>query len=229
MRAEKRRMRRTGIGNKRSSLADLAIKALSVEDGRIYFNDLGEKATPIHVRHLDFDVTNFNAASAFDVETKFAFPGDAQNVEASGKLGPLLNQGVLDASGIPVDLNLKLDSILLDSLRPLADIGSHIPPGLSIPDAASVSGTVRGTVGKLAIALSTDLTANRVAYAAVFSKPAGTAMTVNANGTWGDTLEIASINLKLSDLELTASRFAGRRPATLERADRFEQFQPRQS
>ncbi len=196
-------------GHKRSSLADLAIKALSIEDGAIYFNDLGEKATPIHVRHLDFDVTNFNAASAFDVATKFAFPGDAQNVEASGKLGPLLTQGVLDASGIPVDLNLKLDSILLDSLRPLADIGSDIPPGLSIPDAASVSGTVRGTVGKLAIALSTDLTGARVAYATIFNKPAATAMTVNANGTWGDTLQIASINLKLSDLELTASRFAG--------------------
>ena len=95
----------------------MSIKALSIEDGRIYFNDLGEKATPIHVRHLDFDVTNFNAASAFDVETKFAFPGDDQNVEASGKVGPLLNQGVLDASGIPVDLNLKIDSILLDKCQ----------------------------------------------------------------------------------------------------------------
>ena len=208
-RAEKRRMRRTGKRNKRSSLADLAINALSIEDGAIYFNDLGEKATPIHVHHLDFDVTNFNAASAFDVETKFAFPGDEQNIEASGKVGPLLNQGVLDASGIPVDLNLKFDTILLDSLRPLADIGSEIPPGLSIPDAASVSGTVRGMVGKLAIALGTDLTADRVAYSTIFSKPSGTAMTVNANGTWGDTLEIASINLKLSDLELTASRFSG--------------------
>ena len=80
--------------HKRSSLAELSIKALSVEDGEIYFNDLGEKATPIHVRHLDFDVTNFNAASAFDIETKFAFPGDDQNVEASGKVGPLLTQGV---------------------------------------------------------------------------------------------------------------------------------------
>src|ERR1700723_1399335 len=195
--------------HKRSSLADLAINALSIEDGAIYFNDLGEKMAPIPVRHLDFDVTNFNAASAFDVATKFAFPGDAQNVEASGKLGPLLTQGVLDASGIPVDLNLKIDSILLDSLRPLADIGSHIPVGLSIPDAASVSGTVRGTVGKLAIALSTDLTGARVAYTTIFNKPAGTAMTVNANGTWGDTLQIASINLKLSDLQMTASRFVG--------------------
>jgi len=196
-------------GHKRSSLADLSIKALSIEDGKVYFNDLGERAAPIHVHQLDFDVTNFNAASAFDVETRFAFPGDVQNVEASGKLGPLLTQGVLDAPGIPVDLNLKLDSISLDSLRPLADVGAKIPPGLSIPDPASVSGTARGTFGQVAIALSADLTANRVAYALVFSKPAGTAMTVNANGTWGDQLEIASMSLKLSDLELTASRFSG--------------------
>jgi uncharacterized protein involved in outer membrane biogenesis len=194
---------------KRSSLAELSIKAFSIEDGELYFNDLSEKAAPIRVHHLDFDVTNFNGASVFDVETKFAFPGDEQNIEASGKLGPLLNQGVLDASGIPVDLNFKLDSIVLDRLRPLADVGSKLPPRLSIPDAASVSGTARGSFGKLAIALNTDLTANRVAYAAIFNKPAGTAMTVNANGTWGDQLEIASVSLKLSDLELTASRFSG--------------------
>ncbi len=196
-------------GHKRSSLGDLSIKALSVKDGRIYFNDLSEKAAPIHVHRLDFDVTNFNAASAFYVETRFAFPGDEQNVKASGKVGPLLNLGVLDASGIPVDLNLKIDSIVLDNVRPLADVGSHIPPGLSIPDPISVTGTARGSIGKLAIALSTDLTGARVAYAKIFDKPAGTAMVVNANGTWGDPLELASASLKLSDLELTASRFAG--------------------
>ena len=201
--------------HKRSSLAELSIKALSVEDGKIYFNDLGEKATPIHVRHLDFDVTNFNAASAFDIETKFAFPGDDQNVEASGKVGPLLTQGIMDTSGIPVDLNFKIDSILLDSFRPLADVGSHIPPGLSIPDPISVSGTARGSIGKLALALATDLTGARVAFATIFNKPAGTAMTLNANGTRGDQLEIASANLKLSDLELTASRFAGGGPQPL--------------
>ena len=203
--AESARPRR----KKRSSLADLAINALTVKDGAIYFNDLGEKMAPIHVRHLDFDVTNFNAASAFEVETKFAFAGDNQNVAASGKLGPILEQGVLDASGIPVDLNLKLDSIVLDSIRPLADVGQHIPPGLSIPDPVSISGTARGSFGKLAIALNTDLTAARVAYATIFNKPSGTAMTVDASGTWGERLDIASINLKLSDLELTASRFSG--------------------
>ncbi len=198
-----------GRPTKRSALADLSIKALSIKDGAVYFNDLGQKMTPIHVRHLDFDVTNFNPASAFDVATKFALAGDVQNVAAAGKLGPLLDQGVLKAPTIPVDLNVKLDSLLLASVKPLAGIGSYIPPALSIPDPVSVSGTARGSFGKLALALSTDLTASRISYATAFSKPAGTAMTMKANGIWSDRLQLASLNLKLSDLELTASRFSG--------------------
>jgi uncharacterized protein involved in outer membrane biogenesis len=83
---------RSRRAKKRSSLAGLSMKALSIEDGGIYFNDLGEKMAPIRVRHLDFDVTNFNAASAFDVATKFAFPGEEQNVEVSGQLGPISNK-----------------------------------------------------------------------------------------------------------------------------------------
>src|SRR5271170_1082104 len=196
--------------HKRSSLGDLSITALSIEEGDISFNDLSEKASPIEVHHLDFDVTNFNAASAFDVDAKFAFPGDTQNVDGSGKLGPLLNQdGVLDGPAIPVDVSLKLDSIQLDSLRPLADIGSDIPPALSIPNPADVTGTLSGTIGTLAFTMSTDLTANRVAYAPIFEKPAGTAMKVIANATWGNRFEMTGANLQLSDLDLTTGKYSG--------------------
>lgn len=195
--------------HRRSSLGELSITALGIEDGQIFFNDRGEKASPIRVNHVDLNVTNFNAASAFDVDAKFAFPGDTQNVEGSGKLGPLLTQGVLDGSAIPVDVKVKLDSIQLDTLRPLADIGSNIPPALSVTDAANVSGTLSGTIGTLAIALNTDLTANHVAYAPIFDKPSGTAMTVNTSAVWGDHLGLTSINLKLFDLDVTASKFSG--------------------
>ncbi len=195
--------------HKRSSLGELSITALEIEDGEVSFIDRTEKAAPIRVNHLDLDVTNFNAASAFDVAAKFAFPGDTQNVEASGKLGPLLNQGVLDGQAIPVDVKMKLDSIVLDTLRPLADIGSNIPPALSITNAADVTGNLGGTIGTLTIAATTDLTANRVAYAPILDKPAGTAMTVNANATWGNHLAITSASTKLSDLELTVSKFSG--------------------
>src|SRR6266849_286820 len=200
--AKKRRTR------KKSSLAELSIRALSVENGAIYYNDLAEKAAPIKIHRLDFDVTNFSAVAAFDVETKLAFPGDEQNVEASGKVGPLLQQGVLDTSGIPIELKFGLDSIPLDRIRTLTDLGADIPAGLTIPYPISVGGTIQGSLAKIAFAMSTDLTADRVGYAGLFSKPAGTEMTLKANGTWTDQLESAGANLKLADLELTASRFS---------------------
>jgi uncharacterized protein involved in outer membrane biogenesis len=193
---------------KRSSLAELSIKALSVEGGAIYYNDLAEKAAPIKIHSLGFDLTNFSAVAAFDVAMRMAFSGDQQDFQASGKLGPLLRQGVLDSSGIPVDLKFSLDSILLDRIRALTDLGAEIPAALSIPDPVSVSGTFQGSLAKIAYAMSTDLTAARVMYTGFFNKPAGTGMTLKANGTWTDQFEIASANLKLADLELTASRFS---------------------
>ena len=200
--AKKRRTR------KKSSLADLSVKALSVENGAVYYNDLAEKAAPIEIHRLDFDVTNFSAVAAFDVDLKLAFAGDEQNVAASGKLGPLLQHGVLDTSGIPIDLKLSVDAIPLDRIRTLTDIGADIPAAVKIPDPISIAGTFQGSLGKIAFAISSDLTADRIAYSEFFNKPAGTAMTLKANGTLSDELEIASANLKLGDLELTASRFA---------------------
>ena len=193
---------------KKSSLAELSVKALSVENGAIYYNDLAENAAPIEIHRLDFDVTNFSAVAAFDVDMKLAFAGEEQNVAASGKLGPLLQQGVLDTSGIPIELKLSVDAIPLDRIRTLTDIGADIPAALKLPDPISIAGTVQGSLAKIAFAINTDLTADRIAYSGVFNKPAGTAMTLKANGTWTDQLEIASANLKLGDLELTASRFS---------------------
>ena len=193
---------------KRSSLAELSVQALSVENGSIYYNDLAEKAAPIKIHRLDFDITNFSAVAAFDVETKLAFTGDQQNVAASGKVGPLLQQGFLDTAGIPIDLKLHLGSIPLEQIRTLTDLGANIPAALAIPDPVSLDGTLQGSFAKIAFAISTDLTADRIAYAGLFDKPAGTEMTLKANGTWTSELEIASANLKLADLELTASRFS---------------------
>ena len=193
---------------KRSSLADLSAKALSIEGGSIYYNDLAEKAAPIEIHHLDFDVTNFSAVAAFDVETKLAFTGDQQNAMASGKVGPLLQQGFLDTAGIPIDLKLHLASIPLEQIRTLTDLGANIPSGLKIPDPVSLDGTMQGSLAKIAFSISTDLTAARIAYVGYFNKPAGTATTLKANGTWTNELDIASANLKLADLEVTASRFS---------------------
>jgi uncharacterized protein involved in outer membrane biogenesis len=174
--------------------AQLSIKALRAADGAIHYTDLAEPATPIEIRHLTFRVTRFSAASPFDIDLKFAFLADRQNVEVSGKVGR------------PLDLKIRLDSIVLDGIRRLALVGLKISAALSIQDAVSVCGTIHGSLSNLAFAVSTDLTKDRIAYAGTFDKPAGTPMTLTANRTrTAEKLEIARAELKLADLDLTAS------------------------
>ncbi|HYL59247.1 MAG TPA: DUF748 domain-containing protein, partial [Candidatus Acidoferrales bacterium] len=201
--------------NRKSRLADLSISALRVEDATIHIADRTASGSPIVARHLDFDATNLSAAAPFDVAAKFAFAADAQNASASGTIGPLLKQGVLDASGLPLNLKFSADSIQVEGLRKFVDIGAAIPAALSIPDPIEISGTVQGTIANTALAATADLTASRVAFGTTFSKPAGTAMSLEANGVWTNNLHLAGATLKLLDLELAASRISigGSKPA----------------
>jgi hypothetical protein len=193
---------------RKSHLAELSISALSVEDATIHIADRGGSGMPVLINHLNVEAVNFSAVAPFDVAMKFAFASDAQNATATGKMGPLLQQGVLDTSALPLSLKFTGESILVERLRMSVDIGSSIPAALSIPDPIDVSGIVQGTVANKGFDATAELTASRVAYDKIFSKPAGTAMSVEANGAWTDSLHIASATLKLLDLELTASRIS---------------------
>jgi uncharacterized protein involved in outer membrane biogenesis len=194
--------------NKRSFLADLTIHALNIEDGALTFTDLSQRTAPISVSQFALAVNNFDAASAFEVAIKFAFTSAEQNIAIEGKLGPLLEQGIFDEASIPIDVKFEASSLLLDHLRSLDFVGSNIPPALSVPDPISVSGTAKGTPGKLAIAVSSDLSSDRIVYAGFFNKPAGTAMTLAVNATMAEHLGINGASLKLADLALAASNFS---------------------
>jgi uncharacterized protein involved in outer membrane biogenesis len=194
--------------NRRSFFGDLSIHALSIEDGALAFTDLGERTAPISVSQFALTVNNFDAATAFEIALKFAFTSSNQNVVISGKLGPLLEQGIFDENRIPIDLKFDVDSLLLDHLRALDFIGSNIPAALSIPDPLAVAGTAKGTPRKLDITVNTDLTNNRILYGELFNKPAGTTMALAAGATMAEHLQIGTANLKLADLALTASDFS---------------------
>ena len=199
---------RAAHANERSPLADLSIHALSIEDGTLTFTDLGERMAPISVSKFALTVTNFDAASAFDIMLKFALTSANQNVAISGKLGPLLEQGIFEEKSIPIDLKFDVDSLLLDQLRTLDFIGSKIPAALSIPDPIAVTGTAEGTPAKLEITVSADLTNNRIVYGGLFNTPTGTTMTLAANATITEHLQIGGANLKLAELALVASEFS---------------------
>ncbi len=191
-----------------STLADLSIRALNIDDGAVSFTDLSKQGAPLELLHVDFEVTNFDAMAPFDVDLKLAFPGPQQNIEASGKVGPLLKRGVLDTGALPLDVKFNIESILLERFRKLAIAGGAVPDNLSIPDPFSVSGTISGSIEKLDFQVSSDLTAARVAYAGFFDKPDGDAAALEAIGSWKNHLELARLDLKLGDLELIASKIS---------------------
>ncbi|HEY6420130.1 MAG TPA: AsmA-like C-terminal region-containing protein [Candidatus Binataceae bacterium] len=200
--------RKANSSRLRSSLADLQISALSVDDGAVYFTDLSEQGKPVQLRHVDFDVANFSAAAPFDVNLKLAFPGKQQNVEVSGTVGPLLKQGVLDTADLPLEVKFNLDSLLLERFRALAIAGGAVPAALSILDPISLNGTISGSLNDIVFQVSTDLTTDRVTYAELFNKPDGAAAALEATGSLKkqNQLELARLDVKLGDLDLIASK-----------------------
>ena len=201
-------------GRKRSALADLSIASLSIQDGAIYYTDLSQQAAPIQINHIALEITNFSAVAPFDTELTVGILGEEHNSQASGKVGPILKDGVLDLSALPLDLKFSCDSILLERVRALAGVGALIPKQLSISDPFPVSGTIKGSWAEMPFTVGTDLTAHRVAYAGAIDKPAGTALEINLSGTYTDQLNLSKLSAKLADLELTATNIviASKRP-----------------
>lgn len=191
-----------------SALAALSIKAFDIDDATILYNDLAQQAAPIKLHGLALAVTNFRAAAPFDVDMKLGFLGQS-NVEVSGKVGPVLDQRRLQLARLPVDLKFALGPVLIDKLRKLTDLGARIPPALSITDQVSIDGILKGPLTRLAFEIHTDLTQQRIAYAALFDKPPGVAMTIAARGTrTASGLEAASAELRLATLDLRATKIS---------------------
>lgn len=196
-----------------SWLMGLSVEALRIDDGALDYIDLSGQRAPIQIRHIDLALSNFGISAPFDLNLKFALAGERQNVALSGKVGPLAAAGALNPAAAPIDLKYSLRSLTLDNLRALAIVGPKIPAGLSMPDPVTISGALDGTPVDVTLAADADLTADRIAYAGAFNKPAGTSMTLKASGRYvAGGFGIESATLKLADMELTAVSLGGKTP-----------------
>ncbi|HEY2105527.1 MAG TPA: AsmA family protein, partial [Candidatus Binataceae bacterium] len=75
---------------------EVSIKGLAIDDGTVYYSDPTLKGVPLQLNHLTVEMSGFHTGSAFDVDIKTALFSDQPNFEVSGKMGPMLRQGVLD-------------------------------------------------------------------------------------------------------------------------------------
>lgn len=192
-------------------LASFFVKSVEVDDGAIHYRRDGQQGAPIAIRHLDGEVSNFGFLGRVHLDAKLAFLEDAQNLTMSGTIGPLLHRREFDRASIPLDVQFEAASLIVDRLKALGAIEAKIPSDLSIPDAASFNGSLKGTMDSLNFDLSADLSASRISYSSIFAKPAKLPMTVAAKATMGlvsDWFTLESVHLRLEDLDATLSDMA---------------------
>lgn len=160
----------------------VSIKGLAIDDGTIYYSDAGLKGVPLQITHLSLALNGFHTGSPFDVDLKSALFSEQPNIAVSGKMGPMLRQGVLDVPGAPLDLKFKLGPLTIDNLRTLMAPGAIIPATISMPDPASMEGTAKGTLANVEIAAAADLSTYRIVYHAASNKPGETPLTLDLAG-----------------------------------------------
>lgn len=189
------------------ALGNLSVANLAIRDGQIWYTDAAVGPKPVQIHHVDLELSNFSATAPFQIQLKLALLGDKRNLEASGKLGPLMKAGVIDAGAMPAALKLHLGPLLLDSARTLAMLRHKIPAELSMPDPIGLTATAVGTLDALRLTVNADFTPQRVLYLGVFSKPAAMPFKLAATASRrAGKLGASRVELRLGDLDLEATR-----------------------
>jgi uncharacterized protein involved in outer membrane biogenesis len=193
---------------------EVAIKGLAVKEGTVYFSDASLKGVPLQISHLNVEMTGFHTGSPFDVDVTSAVFSDQPNFALSGNMGPVLHEGVLDLTDCPLDLNFKAGPVSVDNLRTLLGPGEIIPATLSMPDALSASGTMKGTLTSFAVTSNSDLSDYRIIYQSASNKPGAAPLTLRVSGKSAIAGTLRPLEEK-PDWDLTAaltqvaSRFEG--------------------
>ncbi|MFZ1887349.1 MAG: AsmA family protein [Candidatus Binataceae bacterium] len=192
----------------RKHLDALHVANFSIDQGKIVYRDANQP--PVEVSGIDFELTNFSFNSAFAIDLKMnALDANAQNVELSGTVGPLLSGSSIDVNAVPLDLSLTAGPFTLADFRKFEQIQHAIPPKLQISDSISLEATLKGRLDELHLHGATDLTSNQVSFGDSFIKPSGTVLKIGVDGDReGSKASIAVAQVTLDTLDLKATKIA---------------------
>jgi uncharacterized protein involved in outer membrane biogenesis len=201
-----------------STISNVTIETFTIEDGRISYLDKQAGGTPVTVNAVNLKVAHFSLAEPFDVALDLAAFGDRKNLELSGRAGPIVKDGAIEAGAIPIKLEATVGPLTLAELKSIPQLAKALPRALVLSDDVKLQARVTGTVDAISFDASGDLSSNRVAYAPSFDKPAGTTFKCTANGarTAGKVimrqanLTLADLKAKLTDIVLATGRVSAR-------------------
>ena len=139
---------------------------------------------PVELQDVQAAVDNFSLGSRFDMDLSFAVFGSEKNFDMHGTIGPLITSGALDLNAIPLEPQGRTRSAHVQpAAHPSATSRTRLPPMLAVTGPINLTATANGTVDAINFTLNSDLSPNQIDWQPFFTKPAGTAMTVAANGT----------------------------------------------
>jgi uncharacterized protein involved in outer membrane biogenesis len=189
------------------ALGEVSVSSLTVEDATIVYQDAG--AAPVTLSAVNLDVENLAASTPVDIKLNLAALGTTKNLSLTGKVGPLMTNGSIDMSAIPLAFNLDVGPLTMAQLQAVPEIAKALPPELKLTNPVTASIKVDGSPQTIAFNLVTDLTDNQVVYTGVLDKAAGVPLKLAAAGTRKDsgaTTEIQTATLVLGDLDLKAGQ-----------------------
>jgi AsmA protein len=185
-----------------STISNVTIETFTIEDGRIFYLDQQAGGAPVTINAVNLKVANFSVAEPFDVALDLAAFGDRKNLELLGTAGPIAKDGAIEAGAIPINLVATVGPLTLAELKSVPQLAKAIPRALMLSDEVKLQAKVTGTLDAISFDASSDLSANRVAFAPSFDKPAGTTFKFTASGarTAGKVV-VQQADLGLADLQ----------------------------
>ena len=138
---------------KRPGAPELLLSNLNVKNGRVDFIDRSSKEpVEIRVRNVDLDVRGLALDGAAKVKIAVSlFEAQGQNIRLEGQVGP--SQGERAWSQVPVDLQLRVDSLLLPQLtRAIPAVRERLSRYLEATGPVALQARLLGTLERPRIA-----------------------------------------------------------------------------
>lgn len=177
----------------------LLVSLVDIRDGSLRFVDRTVKPpAELRVEQLDFAASDVTLTDPVAFELSAAVLGaEKPNLHGSGTVGPVR------ADSPRLDLDLRLDPLVVDEALRLKQVASALPPELSVSGPLRVEIETRGTLAKLGFDAKLDARRAAVRYGEDFEKAVGVPLGLSLRGEkTGDDVAVEALEATIDETEL---------------------------
>ena len=183
----------------------LLVSLIDISRGDARYIDRKD-GTDLQVRQIDLKVEDLDFNRPFSVRLAAAVYADKQNLNLTGRFGPLRANG--DLNQVPMDVQVDIDQLDMTRLKKAApNLKNALPKELDLSGVFRVKDLkFKGTLKDLALNGALEGTNGAIRYGDSFQKPAGVPLTLSTDARYAGTqVAIRKGSLKLHTLELAGA------------------------